>query len=89
MMTDTELSAAMERNKTDYDSMSPAERAAMLDAQRTSWVRGEMGIGVAADEAAYQAALAEGDGAAIARLNAHEDERMRIIANAHQKAKNG
>lgn len=46
------IKEAIERMK----QMSPDEIEAMRLAQRESWVRGEMGIGSDADEAAYREA---------------------------------
>jgi hypothetical protein len=42
--------------KAAVAAMTPEQQAAMLIAQRESWVRGEMGIGNDADERAYRAA---------------------------------
>lgn len=56
--------------------MSPEERARMHRKQRASWVRGEIGMGSDADEAAYSRALAEDDQATLARLEAAAKERV-------------
>lgn len=52
--------------------MTPEE----LEAQRRSWVRGELGLGSDADEAAYTKALSEGDTDTIARLKAEGEARI-------------
>jgi hypothetical protein len=50
---------------------------AELDAQRRSFVRGEMGLGSDKDEAAYAKALRENDAATLARLDTEAQARMR------------
>lgn len=52
--------------------MTPEER----DAQCRSFVRGQLGFGSDADEAAYRDALAKGDTPALARLEAEAQARM-------------
>lgn len=54
-----ELDELIQRAIAKYAAMTPAERAVMHDAQRRSWVRGELGMGSDADEAAYRGANPE------------------------------
>ena len=53
MMTKTrpDLDALIAHARAVVDAMSPAERQAMYEAQRRSWVRGELAMGSDADEA--------------------------------------
>jgi hypothetical protein len=55
--------------------MTPEER----DAQRRSFVRGQLGFGSDADEAACRDALAKGDTAALEVLEADAQKRMRMV----------
>ena len=55
--------------------LTPAEIAR----QRASWVRGEMGMGDDADEAAYRAALVAGDTETLARLEREAEARVRRL----------
>jgi len=57
--------------------MSPKDRLDMLEEQKRSWVRGEMGIGSDADEAEYRRALRENDKLALAVLDGEAQKRMR------------
>lgn len=52
--------------------MTPEE----VEAQRQSWVRGEMGLGSDADEAAYRAALESGDTETLKRLDLESMQRV-------------
>lgn len=52
--TDSDLLAAMDDAREKWNE---AKREAMYAAQRESWVRGEMGMGNDADEAAYRASF--------------------------------
>jgi hypothetical protein len=70
-----ELQRAIDHAKARVDAMTPAERAAMYEAQRRSFVRAEASFGCDADEAAYRCAVAQGDGAKIARLEAEASAR--------------
>jgi hypothetical protein len=51
------LTRLIERSKITLESMSPAQQQEMFDAQRKSWVRGEMGMGSDRDEAEYAKAM--------------------------------
>jgi hypothetical protein len=42
LATSPELLALIAKARAQFEAMSPAERAAMLQAQRRSWVRGEL-----------------------------------------------
>jgi len=53
--------------------MSPEE----VEAQRRSWVRGELGLGSDADEAAYARALRDNDTETLARLRAEGNARIK------------
>jgi hypothetical protein len=61
-----DIDALLKRAFAHVAAMTPEERAAMYQAQRESWVRGEMGIGNDADEARARA---------MYRLPDCEDER--------------
>lgn len=56
--------------------MTPAQLADMRRAQMESYGRAEAGFGSDADEAAYSAALSNGDPQALQRLNAESDVRV-------------
>jgi hypothetical protein len=56
-----ELEELFRKSKEWFDSLSPDEQEAHFRAQQESWVRGEMGIGSDADEAAYRAAMRDED----------------------------
>jgi hypothetical protein len=58
----------------------PPMTDAELEAQRRSWVRGEMGLGSDADEAAYREALRDGDAATLDRLDREAAKRMALIS---------
>lgn len=45
-----DLADLLAKAKLKVESMTPAEREAMYKAQKESWVRGEMEIGLDADE---------------------------------------
>jgi len=49
------LEELLARDKARWDAMTPAQKETMLRLQRESWVRGEMGIGNDAQEAADRA----------------------------------
>ena len=51
------LQDLLDQSKAAVDAMTDEERAAMYEAQRASWVRGELAMGSDADEAAYRAQL--------------------------------
>lgn len=57
-------------------AMTPKERAAMYRAQRRSFMRGEASFGSDEDERAYSRAVAHGDEAEIARLEAEASARV-------------
>ena len=50
-----------------------------FDAQRRTYVRGEMGIGSDRDEAAMSAAVASGDQEEIERLEKAAEDRMKAV----------
>lgn len=54
------------------------------EAQRLSWVRGELKIGSDADEAAYSRALREKDQKTIDRLNRESQERVDAYLRSKQ-----
>jgi len=54
-MSDDKLQALLAAAKARWDAMPPAEQEAMLQAQRESWVRGEMAMGTDRDEAEWRA----------------------------------
>ncbi len=66
----TTLSDLIARDRAAYEAMTPAEREETRRHQRESWVRGEVGFGSDADEAAYRVALELGDKEMLARLEA-------------------
>jgi hypothetical protein len=74
--TPTDLLAKLEDAVARYKAMTPAEKEAMHEAQRNSWIRGELGMGSDADEAAYTHALARNDFKRLAELNAEADARV-------------
>ncbi len=47
------LSRLIEESKAAVAAMTPAEREAMWQAQRESWLRGELAMGSDADEARW------------------------------------
>lgn len=61
--TDPEFLALLKRSAEAFNAMSPEEQEHMLRLQRESWVRGEMGIGNDADEAAAREAYRAGGAA--------------------------
>lgn len=73
MPTTSEL---IERAKAIWAAMSPAERDAMIEAQRQSFARAEAGFGSDANEAAYARALRMGDIVALGRLDAEARARI-------------
>ena len=54
--TTPNLSALIQQAKAKLASMTLEERTAMYEAQRQSWVRGEMGLGLDAEEHAWREA---------------------------------
>jgi len=58
--TRCELCETIAKAKEARDAMTGVEKEKMLQAQRESWVRGEMAMGSDADEARYRAQLEEG-----------------------------
>ena len=83
-----ELQRAIDRARARVDAMSPAEKAAMYEAQKRSFMRAEASFGSDADEAAYRRAIAHGDEAKIARLEAEAAARVDAV-DAHLAAKEG
>lgn len=79
------LTDAVERFKT----MTHAERAAMYRAQRLSFMRAEASFGSDADEAAYRRAIAHGDEAEIARLEAEASARIDAVDKYLNEFKEG
>lgn len=49
-----ELDDLLRRAKAKFDAMTPEQQDEMFRQQRESWVRGEIGIGSDANEAAYR-----------------------------------
>ncbi|WKV16974.1 hypothetical protein [Microcystis phage MJing1] len=78
--TSPELLALLEQARSHR--MTPDE----IRAQRRSYVAGEMAMGSDADEAAYRAALAAGDAAEVARLNAEAEARRRAALASELRA---
>jgi hypothetical protein len=74
-----ELQRSIDRAKAQVDAMTPAERAAMYEAQRRSFMRAEASFGSDADEAAYRCAVTHGDEATIARLEAEASARVDAV----------
>jgi hypothetical protein len=74
-----ELQRAIDRARALVDAMTPAERATMYEAQRRSFMRAEASFGSDADEAAYSRAVAHGDEATIARLEAEASTRADAV----------
>lgn len=68
------LDALLEQAKA-HRPMTPED----IEAQRQSWVRGEMGMGSDADEAAYRAALEAGDTDTLNRLDLESEQRVATI----------
>lgn len=52
-----ELNRLIEEAKRKLASMTDDERRAMFEAQKASWVRGEIGMGSDKDEASYRAIM--------------------------------
>lgn len=71
----SDISELLAKAKADWDCMSLQDRAAMLRAQRRSYMLGEAALGSDADEAAYAEAVAAGDKATMARLDAEAEAR--------------
>lgn len=65
------LDALLKQAKA-HRPMTPEE----IEAQRQSWVRGEMGMGSDADEAAYRAALESEDTETLKRLDLESMQRV-------------
>lgn len=59
--------------------MTPEERAEMYRAQCRSFMRAEASFGSDEDEAAYSRAVAQGDEAEIARLEAEASARIAAV----------
>ena len=74
-----ELQRAIDLAKARVDAMTPAERASMYEAQKRSFMRAEASFGSDADEAAYSRAIAHGDEASIARLEAEASARVDAV----------
>lgn len=72
-----DLDRLLAESKAAVAAMTPEQRREMMEAQRRSWARGEVGIGSDADEAAYSQALRDGDQEAVARLQAESDARVK------------
>jgi hypothetical protein len=53
------LQEAIRRAVARFNEMTEEQKAEMVNRQRESWVRGEMGIGSDADEAAYRNRMKE------------------------------
>ncbi|KRS15672.1 hypothetical protein XM52_22815 [Roseovarius indicus] len=60
-------------------AMTPEERAAMHQAQKRSFMRAEASFGSDEDERAYSRAVAHGDEAEIARLEAEASARVDAV----------
>lgn len=71
-----ELRSLLTDARKRWDSMSPAERAAMIAKQRRSYARGEAAFGSDRQEAEFREALQSGDPARIAQCEAAEAERL-------------
>lgn len=71
-----ELAKAIREAVERYERMSPAEKKAMWEAQKRSFVIGEAGFGSDRDEAEYRVAVERGDATEIARLDAEAEKRM-------------
>lgn len=67
------LDALIEQARAAVEAMSPAEREAMHEAQRRSWVRAELAMGSDADEARWRAAGPEERARIDAELQARAD----------------
>lgn len=70
------LAKAIREAVERYERMSPAEKAAMWEAQKRSFVIGEAGFGSDRDEALYRVAFEAGDAEEMARLDAEAETRM-------------
>jgi hypothetical protein len=64
-----ELDELLRKSKEVVDAMTPEARAAMFAEQRRSFVRGQIGMGSDADEAAYASALRSSDTETLRRLD--------------------
>lgn len=69
------LAEAVERVR----NMTPEQRAEMYRLQRRSFMRAEASFGTDEDEAAYSRAVAYGDEATIARLEAEASARIDAV----------
>lgn len=77
---DQGIERLVEQAREKWKAMTPAERAAMLGAQRRSWVLAEAGFGTDADEAAFRSAMEQGDEQEMARLDREAEARMTAAA---------
>lgn len=60
-MTDRpDLTALLARAREEFNALTPEQQAAERDAQRASWVRGEMLFGMDRHEAAYRRQMEAG-----------------------------
>lgn len=76
---DPELQRLIRESIARVNAMTPEERMLMIAEQRKSFVRGQIGMGSDADEAAYAAALEAGDTETLARLDAESQARMENV----------
>ncbi|MCU0909768.1 MAG: hypothetical protein MUE98_00040 [Rhodobacteraceae bacterium] len=71
-----ELELLIARARREWEAKSPADREAMIAAQKVNYAVSEAAWGSDADEAAYRAAYEAGDEAEMARLEAESQARM-------------
>lgn len=70
------LAELVRKAKAHVDAMTPAQRRAMREIQKRSWVRSEIGMGSDKDEADYAAAYRAGDQVTLDRLAAESKARL-------------
>jgi len=75
-MTQDEINEMMKRVVEKMKEMSPEELEKMLEEQKMSFVRAELGFGLDADEAAYRRAIAENDLATLLQLDSENAARI-------------
>ena len=74
-----DLEALIAKARAEFDALTPEEKRAHQEAQKRSYLRAEAAFGSDADEAAYRAALAANDKAALVVLEAAAIERMNAV----------
>lgn len=80
-----ELAELLRKSVEAVKAMTPEQLREMHRQQAESFARAEAGFGSDADEAAYAAALRDGDQEALTRLEAESQERIRRVTEAMKR----